>query len=150
MKAKYPMLRFRKFVYGFVATALIVVACGLIGSKILTRTTTLEFESSEFTLNNFPFGEERKLSFSVHNPSFFGAAQVVGIRGACGLGCVAEVDFEPFQLKSGETRKMTVLFRSPREPGPIEAAFSLYYTSSNRTRCKELCVRGNAIENENP
>jgi len=93
-------------VFRFVATALFVFACGLIGSKILTQSTTLEFESSELTLRNFPFGEDRNLSFRVHNQSFLGAAKVVGILGAV--------------------------------------------TSNNRTRCKELCVRGNAVENDDP
>lgn len=144
------MLRYKKFVSRVVAAAFFVFVCGMIGSKILTRSTTLEFESSELTLTDFPFGEDRNLTFSVHNPSFLGVVQVVGIRGACGLGCVEELDFQPFKLKSGETKKMRVLFKSPRQPGPIDAAFSLYYTSSNRTRCKELCVRGNAIESENP
>lgn len=143
------MLRYKWFVSRFVAAALFVLACGLIGSTILTRSTSLEIESSELTLINFPFGQEKNLSFNVYNPSFFGAAQVVGLRGACGLGCVEEVDFQPFQLKPGETKRLTVKFKSPREPGQIEAAFSLYYTSNNRTRCKELCVRGNAVENEN-
>lgn len=144
------MLRYKKLISRFIAAALFIFACGLIGSTILTRSTSLEIASSELTLSDFPFGEDRIVSFSVHNPSFFGVTQVVGIRGACGLGCVEDVDFEPFQLKSGETKKMTVLFKSPKQPGPIEAAFSLYYTSSNRTRCKELCIRGNAVENENP
>ena len=141
MKAKSPMLLYKRLVSRFVAAALFIFACGLIGSTILTRSTSLEIESSELTLSDFPFGEDRMVSFGVHNPSFFGVTQVVGIRGACGLGCVEDVDFEPFQLKSGETKKMTVLFKSPKQPGPIEAAFSLYYTSSNRTRCKELCIR---------
>ena len=143
------MLRYKRFVSRFVAAALFVFASGLVGSKMLTRSTTLEIDSSELTLSNFPFGQEKNLSFNVHNPSFFGAAQIVGLRGACGMGCVEEVDFQPFQLKPGETKRLTVQFKSPREPGPIEAAFSLYYTSNNRTRCKELCVRGNAVENEN-
>ena len=142
------MLCYKRFVSRFVAAALFVFACGLIGSKLLTRSTSLEINSSELTLNNFPFGEVRDLSFNVHNPSFFGAAQIIGIRGACGLGCIEEVEFQPFKLEPGETKRMTVLFKSPRQPGPIEAAFTLYYTSNNRTRRQELCVRGNAIENE--
>jgi len=144
-KAKYPMLRLKRFI----AAALFVIACGLIGSTIFNRSTILEIESSELTLINFPFGEDRNLSFNVRNPSFFGSAQIVGLRGACGLGCVEEVDFHPFQLKAGETKRMTVLFKSPRQPGRIEAAFSLFHTSNNGTRCKELCVRGNAVESEN-
>ena len=144
------MFHFKRYAFRFVAAALFVIACGLIGSSILTRSTSLEIQSSELTLSDFPFGEDRMVSFGVNNPSFFGEAQIVGIRGACGLGCVEDVDFQPFQLKCGETKKMTVLFKSPKQPGPIEAAFSLYYTSSNRTRCKELYFRGNAVENENP
>ena len=143
------MLRYKRCAFRFVAAALFVFACGLVGSTILTRSTSLDIQSSELTLCNFPFGEVRDLSFNIRNPSFFGAAQIVGIRGSCGLGCVEEEAFEPFKLEPGESKKLTVQFRSPKQPGPIEAAFSLFYTSNNRTRCKELWVRGNAVENEN-
>ena len=145
------MLRYQRFAYRsvvVVVAALFVLACGLIGPSILTRSTTLAVESSELTLTNFPIGEEKILSFSVRNRSFFGAAQIVGIRGACGQGCVEEIDFQPFQLKPGESKRLSVLFKSPRQPGPIEVAFTLYFTSSNRTRILGLCVTGNAMEGE--
>ncbi len=144
------MLRYQRFVLGLVLAAIFVFASGLIGSKILTRSISLDVESSELTLSNFPFGEVRDLSFNVHNPSFFGAAQIVGIRGSCGRGCVEEIAFQSFKLEPGESKRLTVQFKSPRTPGPIEVDFSLYFTSNNRTRGKKLCVRGNAVENENP
>ena len=142
------MLRYQRFAFRSVVVALFVFACGLIGSKILTRSTSLEIDSSELIVSNFPIGEVRDLSFNVRNPSFFGAAQIVGIRGGCSLGCVEEIAFQSFKLEPGESKRLTVQFKSPRTPGPIEVAFSLYYTSNNRTRRQELCVRGNAIENE--
>lgn len=142
------MLHYQRFAYRSVLVALFVLACGLIGPSILTRSTRLAVESSELTLTNFPFGEEKILSFSVRNPSFLGVARVVGIRGACGLGCVEEIDFQPFHLKPGESKRLTVKFKSPRQPGQIEAAFTLYFTASNRTHLLKLCVSGNAVEGE--
>ncbi len=143
------MLRYQRFVSRFVAASLFLFACGLIGSTILTRSTSLEIDSSELTLSNFPVGQVRELSFNVHNPSYFGAAQIVGIRGGCSLGCVEAVAFQSFQLEPGESKRLIVQFKSPKTPGPIEVDFSLYYTSNNRTRRQELCIRGNAVENEN-
>ena len=143
------MLRYQRFAFRSVVVAIVVFASGLIGSKILTRSTSLDVESSELTLSNFPIGQVRDLSFNVHNPSFFGAAQIVGVGGSCSLGCVEETAFQSFKLEPGESKRLTVQFKSPRTPGPIEVDFSLYYTSNNRTRRKELCVRGNAVENEN-
>ena len=142
------MLRYQRFAYRFVVVALFVFACGLIGSTILTRSTTLAVEVSGLTLTDFPCGQEKTLSFSVRNPSFFGAAQIVGFSGSCGRGCVEDIDFQPFQLSPGESKQLTVNFRSSRQPGPIEVAFTLYFTTSNRTRHLELCVTGNAVEAE--
>ena len=140
------MSRYLRFAIQLGATAIVVFASGLIGSKVLTQSTSIEVGESELILNDFPLGENKSISVNVRNPGFFGKVQVVGFGGSCGLGCVEEVDFKPFQLEPGETKKLSMLVKSPRQPGPIEAAFTLFYTSNNGTRRKELCVRGNAVE----
>lgn len=137
----------KRFVFRLLLIVTATFVCGLIGSKMLTQ--TIHVESSELTLNNFPTGTETDLSFSIQNPSFFGVIEIVGIHGSCGQGCVEEAGVQPFQLEPRQSKRLTVKFKSPQQPGPIDAEFFLYFTSFSRTRIQRVVVCGNAIENNN-
>ncbi len=113
---------------------------------LLGRPTLLpKFSPEMFELSDYPCGERSRHVFEITNTNSF-PIRIVGIGGNCGPGgCVEPVDFRPFELAAKQRATVTVEFKSPMNPGPIEVSLTVHF-SSDRVRSTEVHFSGNSVE----
>lgn len=130
------------FAIAIVSVLLATVICR---SPLVRTTMTPEFNPKGYNLLDFPIREKSNLAIEIINPNSF-KISIVGIGGTCGPGgCVEPVDFRPFELAAKQRATVTVEFKSPMNPGPIEVSLPVHF-SSDRVRCTEIHFSGNSVE----
>lgn len=144
----FAMNGYQRFARRMTVVGIVLLAGGLIwSSRSSIKSTKLSIESAELTLVDHPCGDESDLTFNVTNPNS-GTVRIVGIEGSCGQGCVHMSEMQPFQLESGQSKKVTMRFVAPTKTGPIKAPFVIYFAYKNTSLWQEMSFTGNAVESE--
>ena len=130
-----------------IAIGLVILGIEIFKRQLPSHSVPPQFDLSEFTLPNFPVGEKKSLALGIHNTNSF-PIRIVGIGGSCGPGgCVEATAFQALLMQPGEKKAVTIEFKAPMKPGPIEAMLVVYYSSMS-LRSKDLFVKGNSVDQE--
>lgn len=135
----------RSFGSALVLGGVIIFGGTLIVRHSPTQSTCLEFDAEQLGTLSVPVGSEQQVSFVVSNPCNH-PVRIVGIGATCGMnGCIERFDPVTCTLDAGEKRAISAVFKSPREPGPIDLEFTVHY-ASDKTQQHSVVVQGTAFD----